>query len=483
MLRLNIGEARFFRRKGCKMRRFREKFIGDKQFYKMILMVALPIMIQNGITNFVGLLDNVMVGQLGTEQMSGVAIVNQLMMVFNICIFGAVSGASIFSAQFYGQGNHEGVRNAFRFKVVSCGIIAVLGLVIFGTNGTNLIHLFLNDGSAAEVAATHEAGMAYLFVMMIGMIPFTVSQVYASTLRETGETIVPMTAGIIAVFVNLMFNWMLIFGIKGVIPSYGVKGAAIATLIARVVEMIVVVAWTHVHAEKNIFIQGVYRHFRIPTELMKQIIVKGTPLLINEAMWSGGMAVLSQCYSMRGLDAVAAINISTTVSNLFNVVFIALGSSISIVVGQQLGSGELERAVDTDRKMIFFTVASCFVVGSLMLLIAPAFPNIYNTTDTVKGFATDLIRIASVFMPLYAFYHASYFTLRSGGKTVITFLFDSCYLWVINIPVAFVLSRFTEMPLIPVYLTCQCVETMKAVVGYILLKKRVWVNNIVDEMK
>lgn len=465
------------------MRRFREKFIGDKQFYKMILMVALPIMIQNGITNFVGLLDNVMVGQLGTEQMSGVAIINQLMMVFNICIFGAVSGASIFSAQFYGQGNHEGVRNAFRFKVVSCGIIAVLGLVIFGTNGTNLIHLFLNDGSAAEIAATHEAGMAYLFVMMIGMIPFTVSQVYASTLRETGETIVPMTAGIIAVFVNLMFNWMLIFGIKGVIPSYGVKGAAIATLIARVVEMIVVVAWTHVHAEKNIFIQGVYRHFRIPTELMKQIIVKGTPLLINEAMWSGGMAVLSQCYSMRGLDAVAAINISTTVSNLFNVVFIALGSSISIVVGQQLGSGELERAVDTDRKMIFFTVASCFVVGSLMLLIAPAFPNIYNTTDTVKGFATDLIRIASVFMPLYAFYHASYFTLRSGGKTVITFLFDSCYLWVINIPVAFVLSRFTEMPLIPVYLTCQCVETMKAVVGYILLKKRVWVNNIVDEMK
>ena len=465
------------------MRRFREKFIGDKQFYKMILMVALPIMIQNGITNFVGLLDNVMVGQLGTEQMSGVAIVNQLMMVYNICIFGAVSGASIFSAQFYGQGNHEGVRNAFRFKVVSCGIIAVLGLVIFGTNGTNLIHLFLNDGSAAEIAATHEAGMAYLFVMMIGMIPFTVSQVYASTLRETGETIVPMTAGIIAVFVNLMFNWMLIFGIKGVIPSYGVKGAAIATLIARVVEMIVVVAWTHVHAEKNIFIQGVYRHFRIPTELMKQIIAKGTPLLINEAMWSGGMAVLSQCYSMRGLDAVAAINISTTVSNLFNVVFIALGSSISIVVGQQLGSGELERAVDTDRKMIFFTVASCFVVGSLMLLIAPAFPNIYNTTDTVKGFATDLIRIASVFMPLYAFYHASYFTLRSGGKTVITFLFDSCYLWVINIPVAFVLSRFTEMPLIPVYLTCQCVETMKAVVGYILLKKRVWVNNIVDEMK
>ncbi len=462
-------------------RKLKEKYIGDSHFYRMVLMVALPIMIQNGITNFVSLLDNIMVGQLGTAQMSGVAIVNQLMMVFNISIFGAVSGASIFSAQFYGQGNHEGVRNAFRFKLVSCILIALLGIAIFLAGGSSLIHLFLNDGSAEEIALTHQAGMEYLMVMIIDIIPFTISQVYSSTLREVGETIVPMIAGVVAVFVNLIFNYFLIFGNFG-FPKWGVAGAAVATTISRVVETLIVMIWTHAHSKKYVFAQGVYRHFRIPMTLTMQIIKRGLPLLMNEFLWSAGMAILSQCYSMRGLDAVAAINISSTVSNLFNVVFLALGSSIAIVVGQQLGAGELEKAVDTDTKMIFFSVAVCVLIGGVMFIVAPAFPNIYNTTETVKELATRLIRIASVFMPLYSFYHACYFTMRSGGKTGITFLFDSGYLWVIMVPVAFCLSRFTDLPLISLYFACQCSEIMKAVVGYILVNKKVWVNNIVEQI-
>ena len=462
-------------------RHFKEKFIGDKDFYKLVLMVATPMMIQNGITNFVSLLDNIMVGQLGTEQMSGVAIVNQLMMVFNISIFGAVSGASIFSAQFYGKGDHEGVRNAFRFKLVNCLAFAALGIIIFLTAGSSLISLYLNEGSAESIALTHQYGMEYLMVTIIGIIPFTLSQVYASTLRETGETILPMIAGVVAVFVNLVFNYLLIFGNFG-FPQWGVAGAAVATLISRIVETIIVIAWTHVHSAKNIFIQGVFRHFHIPGTLVKQILVKGTPLLMNEALWSGGMAVLTQCYSMRGLDAVAAINISSVVSNLFNVVFLALGSSIAIIVGQQLGSGELEKAVDTDRKLIFFSTAACLVMGLIMTIVAPVFPAIYNTTDVVKDYATSLIRIAAFFMPFYSYYHATYFTLRSGGKTGVTFLFDSGYLWAIMVPVAFVLSRFTNIPLIPMYLICQCSEIFKAVVGTVLVVKKVWVNNIVEEM-
>ena len=463
------------------LKRFKEKFIGDKDFYKLVLMVATPMMIQNGITNFVSLLDNIMVGQLGTEQMSGVAIVNQLMMVFNISIFGAVSGASIFSAQFYGKGDHEGVRNAFRFKLVNCLLFAVLGIIVFLTAGSTLIELYLNEGSAESIALTYQYGMEYLMVTILGIIPFTLSQVYASTLRETGETIVPMIAGVIAVLVNLVFNYLLIFGHFG-FPELGVVGAAVATLISRIVETIIVITWTHMHSVKNIFIQGVYRHFHIPGVLAKQILAKGTPLLINEALWSGGMATLTQCYSMRGLDAVAAVNISSVVSNLFNVVFLALGSSIAIIVGQQLGSGELEKAVDTDRKLIFFSTAACFIMGLIMIIAAPVFPEIYNTTDVVKDYATGLIRIAALFMPLYSYYHATYFTLRSGGKTVVTFLFDSGYLWAIMVPVAFVLSRFTNIPLIPMYLICQCSEVFKAVVGTVLVVKKVWVNNIVEEM-
>lgn len=467
--------------KGLKMNRFKERYLGDKAFYRMILIIAFPILVQNGITNFVSLLDNIMVGQLGTEPMSGVAIVNQLLNVFNICIFGAVSGASIFSAQFYGQGNHEGVRNTFRFKLICCFLITIIWMGIFLVGGDGLIHMFLHDDGAGNIALTHGAGMEYLAVMLVGLIPYTLTQVYASTLRETGETILPMIAGIVAVCINLLLNYLLIFGKFGC-PELGVVGAAIATVISRFFELGIVVVWTHKHKERNIFIQGAYRTLRIPGNLIKQIILKGMPLLINETLWSAGQAILVQCYSMRGLSAVAALNISTTVSNLFNIVFIALGSAISIVIGQQLGAGEMERAVETDRKMIFFSVIACVAVGGVLFALAPLFPEIYNTSDEVRSLATELIRISSMFMPLYAFYHAAYFTLRTGGKTMITFLFDSCYVWAVNIPVAFVLSRFTGMPLLSIFFLCQSVEIAKAILGYVLLKKKVWVNNIVETM-
>ncbi|MCI5873258.1 MAG: MATE family efflux transporter [Clostridiales bacterium] len=461
------------------MNRFRKRYIGDKAFYKMILVIAFPILVQNGITNFVGLLDNIMVGQLGTEQMSGVAIVNQVMNVFNICIFGAVSGASIFSAQFYGQGNHEGVRNTFRFKLICCSLITLLWMGIFLLFGSGLINMFLHDDGAGDIAMTHAAGMEYLLVMLIGIIPYMLTQVYASTLRETGETLLPMIAGIVAVCINLCLNYLLIFGKLGC-PKLGVVGAAVATVISRFFEIGIIAIWTHRQKERNVFIQDAYRTMHIPGSLVKQIILKGMPLLINETLWSAGQAILIQCYSMRGLSAVAALNISTTVSNLFNIVFIALGSAISIVVGQQLGAGELEKAVDTDRKMIFFSVACCVGIGGLLFACAPLFPEIYNTSAEVRSLATGLIKISSIFMPLYAFYHASYFTLRTGGKTIITFLFDSCYVWAINIPVAFILSRFTGIPLLPIFFVCQSVEIFKAVVGFVLLKKKVWVNNIVE---
>ncbi len=463
------------------MYRWKERFIGDKAFYRMILVIAFPILIQNGITNFVSLLDNIMVGQLGTEQMSGVAIVNQLLNVFNICIFGAVSGASIFSAQFYGHGNHEGVRNTFRFKLICCALILLLWIIIFLTNGAALINLFLNDTDAGNVLLTHASGMEYLSVMLVGLIPYMVTQVYASTLRETGQTVLPMFAGIAAVFINLFLNYLLIFANFGC-PRPGVPGAAIATVTSRFAETAIVVIWTHRHRERNIFIQGAYRTFRIPRALIGQILKKGTPLLINETLWSAGQAMLVQCYSMRGLNAVAALNISTTVSNLFNIVYIALGSAISIVVGQQLGAGELKKAVETDRKMIFFSVMCCVVIGALMFAASPLFPQIYNTSEEVRSLAAGLIRIAAVFMPLYAFYHASYFTLRTGGKTMVTFLFDSCYVWVVNIPIAFFLSRFTGLPLLLVYFICQSVEIVKAILGFVLLKKGVWVHNMVEHM-
>lgn len=458
-----------------------KKYIGSKEFYKMVLLIVVPIIIQNGITNFVSLLDNIMVGQVGTEQMSGVAIVNQLIMVFNICIFGGVSSAGIFTAQFYGQGNQEGVRNTFRFKFLICMVMAVIAILLFLGWGGDLILLYLHEGTqTGDIALTLNYGREYLSVMVIGMIPYAISQTYASTLRETGETIVPMKIGILAVLVNLAGNLLLIFGNCG-FPALGAVGAAIATDIARFVECSVLMIWTRRHRRQHTFVKGAFKTLRIPKELTVNIIKKGVPLMMNEAAWSMGQAFLMQCYSMRGLAVVAGLNISSTVSNLFNVVFLSMGSAIAILVGQLLGAGKMEEAKDTDRKLLVFTVATCAVFGTLLACISPVFPKIYNTTAEVQGLAARFIIIAAACMPLYAFMHGCYFTLRSGGKTWITVLFDSVYVWLVDIPLAYVLSRFTGLPIVWVYLSCQLIEMLKCFVGYILVKKGIWLQNIVAD--
>ncbi len=455
------------------------KYFGDKAFYKMALTVAVPIMIQNGITNFVGLLDNIMVGLVGTEQMSGIAIVNQLLLVFNLAVFGAISGVGIFGAQFYGCGDQEGVRQTFRFKLYVGAGILFLGILALFTGGERLILLYLHgEGNGPALQATLGYGKQYLWVMLFGLAPFAVEEIYASTLRECGETKVPMVAGAVAVVVNLALNYVLIFGKLG-FPALGVVGAALATVISRYVQAVVVIAWTHTHTRRMPFIVGAYRQWKVSGHLAANIVKKGTPLLCNEILWAAGMALLNQCYSLRGLDAVAAINISSTISNLFNVVFIAMGSCIAILVGQLLGAGKMEEAQDTARKLIVFSVLSCVVLGSLLFAVAPLFPQHYNTSPRVKELAAQLLRVAAGCMPLYAFLHAAYFTLRSGGKTLITFFFDSVYLWCVNIPLAYVLSRFTGLPILPLYLCCQLSDCIKCTIGFVLVRRGVWLNNII----
>ena len=455
------------------------KFIGDKAFYKMVLAIAVPIMIQNGITNFVGLLDNIMIGQIGTEQMSGVAIVNQLFFVYNLCLFGGVSGAGIFTAQYFGQKNEEGIRQTVRFKIWMVIVITALTVALFLTSGSRLIELYLQgEGTAESAASTLYYGEQYLWIMLIGLPPFMMVQVYASTLRECGQTVLPMKAGVVAVFVNLILNYILIYGKFG-FPTLGVQGAALATIISRYVEAAIVLIHTHRHKTENPFVNGLYSSLKVPGALTGKILVKGSPLLFNETLWAAGMAMLAQCYSVRGLNVVAALNISNTINNVFNIVFIALGDSVAIIVGQLLGAGKMAEARDTDNKMIAFSVFCCTCVAAVMLLMAPFFPMLYNTNAEARELAKYFIMITAIFMPQNAFLHASYFTLRSGGKTIITFLFDSVFIWCISVTIAFTLSHFTTLPVIAIYTLVQIGDWIKCLIGFILVKKGVWLQNIV----
>lgn len=455
------------------------RYIGDKAFYRRVFGVAVPIIIQNGITNFVSLLDNIMVGQIGTISMSGVSIVNGLIFVFNLCIFGASSGAGIFTAQFHGSHDHEGVRHTFRFKFLICFAIALIGVALFLMGDRFLIGLYLTgEGDAATAASVLEEGVKYLRLMLWGLLPFALTNAYASTLKESGNTFVPMLAGISAVLVNLAGNYILIFGHFGA-PAMGVEGAALATVISRYVELLIVAGWTHRNPEKNAFIVGAYRSFYIPGRLLKSIVIKGMPLLINEALWSSGMAIMNQCYSTCGLDVVPAMNISSTIFNLASVAFLSMGNAVGIIMGQMLGAGNSETEVrDANRKLIAVAIASGVVFGSLMAAISGLFPKIYNTTDEVRQLATYLICINACAMPFNSYTNATYFTLRSGGQTMVTFLFDSCFVWAVCVPLAYCLSRFTDLPIVPLFAICLSTDLIKCAIGAFMIKQGKWIQNL-----
>ena len=461
------------------LEQFRRKYIGDRNFYKSYIALALPMILQNAVTNLVSFLDNIMVGQLGTEQMSGVAIVNQLIFVYNLAIFGVVSAASIFGAQYFGKGNHKGHMYSFRFKLYAALTVTALTILLFVTKGESLISLYLTDtsGSGATGAAL-QYGLEYLIIMMAGLIPFAVNQAYATNIKETGQTLLPMIASFVAVGSNAILDYLLIFGI-GPFPELGVQGAALATVIARYIEALTIIIWAHRHREKNRYLKGAYTGFGIPADELKAIIIKGLPLMMNEVLWAAGMTAVIQCYSIRGLEVVAGLNIATTITNLFNIIYLQLGACISIVVGQYLGAGKLEEAKDADNKMIVFSVFCCVIVAVCMFFIGRFFPQIYNTSEEIRALATKFIAVSAIIMPFCSFSHASYFTLRSGGKTMVTFLFDSVFTWIIIVPTAFLLAHFTGLGIVSVYFLVQATELIKVVIGYFMVRSNVWLVQMV----
>ena len=458
-----------------------KKFIGDKKFYRMVLTLVVPIVIQQGITNLVNLLDNVMVGGLGTESISAVAIVNQILMVFNMTVFGGLSGAAIFGAQFFGKGDLDGMRHTFRVKLYFGVLTTLLASCLLLVRGEGFIDLFLRgESDGGDVALTLAEGMRYLDVMLWGLIPFMVVQVYAGTLRETGETVAPMVGSVIAIVLNLVLNYLLIFGHLG-FPRMGVTGAAVATVISRYVEMIYILVHTHTHPEKYAFIQQLYASPYVPGSLVRKIAVTGLPLLLNEVLWSLGMTFINQSYSTRGLSAVAAINITATAWNLFCVIMFAMGNAVAILVGQHLGAGDREGARDVDRKLIFLTVAAHVVMGLLLIACSGLIPLLYNVEPEVRQLTQRLLMVAGASLPIHAFIHVTYFTIRSGGKTVITFLFDCVYTWAVPVTLAYCLCHMTDMPIVGVYFCVQFIDVIKVVIGALMLRSDFWANNVVDD--
>ena len=451
-----------------------------RNILKRAMLLAVPIMIQNGIANAVGLVDHIMVGSLGTEAMTAVSIVGQLLFVYSLAIFGGMSGPGIYTAQFYGQGNTEGVRASTRMKAWIGLLCTVGGIAILLLAETPLINLYLHGESAdIDVALTVSYAKDYLHIMLLGLPALAVTQIYASSLRETGDSVKPMAAGIVSVIADIILNYLLIYGILG-FPKLGVAGAAVATVIARYLDMAVLIVWSYLRRRKHPFVEGLWRTLRIPRDIRGKMIIKTIPIFLNEFLWSAGLAVLTQCYSTRGLEVVAGVNISNVLCNLLNVVFVALGYAVGILVGQSLGAGEFDRAKKDSFTLTWFSGLVCFGLCGILIAFSGVFPQLYNTTEEVRSLATQFIIVSALFFPVQGVLNALYFTLRSGGKTLVTFLFDSVFTWAVTVPL---LCFETGLHILAVYMIVQAADIIKIIIGTVMIRKGVWIKNLTAEFK
>jgi putative MATE family efflux protein len=446
------------------------KFVGTKDFYRRTIAIALPIMLQQGVTNFVGLLDNIMVGQLNQAAIDGVAIANQLMFIVMFALMGGLAGPGIFLAQFKGANDQEGLRNSFRIKALFALIIGSLFILVYSLYGSQFVAAYLPESPDAI-----QLSMDYLSVMLIGIVPLMLIQLYATSFREIGQTKIPMKVGLVSILINLGLNYVLIFGHFG-FPALGVVGAAIATVIARSVEAVLLVFVAH--HQKYSFAEGAYSQFVIPSKLMSRILKKGLPLFANEVLWTVGSSMLVFAYSIRGGGTVAALTISGTASNLFYVTFAGLAAGTAVMVGNELGANRLKEAEENAWKLIAFGVVIALGSGVLLALLSSFIPLIYNVDESVRLLATQFMLVIAIFLPVFMINVGCFFVLRAGGATYSTFLFDSGFMWLIAVPLALLLSTLTSISIVWVYFLVQGSDLIKTFIGVHLVRKKHWIRNL-----
>lgn len=446
-----------------------KEYIGDRHFYKRLFTVAAPLILQQLITTSVQLVDNVMVGKLGEQAIAAVSVINQLYFVIILITFGAMAGASVFAAQFYGSKDYDKLKQTFRFKLIIGFFIALLSFVVFTFFGKALIQVFTDNETTIELA------LSYLKYARWSAFPWILSVAISTTFREISITKPLLIISIVAIITNTAVNYVLIFGNFG-FPKLGVEGAAIATLLSRFVEFFLVAILLQYRGK--IFNTKISQLLHIDKKILTSIALMAVPLLLNELLWSTGQTVFLHAYSRRGDQALAAMNITSAISQLVFVTFGAIATAVAVLVGNTLGRNELDEARKNAKKLIATAVIVAAGAGIILFTLSFFILNIYDVEDFTKEIAQFNIRINALFIPIYSFNVTLYFTLRSGGDTKSTFLMDAGYMWALPVPLALVLAYLTPLPVTMMFLIIQAMDIPKMAFGISRYRKEHWVKNL-----
>lgn len=444
----------------------------DKTFLSKFVKIALPVMLSGFVTFLVSFLDNIMVGTVSNEAVSGVYAANQVTYLYNLAIFGLLEGAGVFIQQFTGKKDYDRIRDCYRFKIISSFFFLLIIIPIIYIFGHHLVWQYCKSDTNRNLIFNE--AMDYLRLIAISYIPFTIGYIYSTTYREMGLTKYAMYSSIVALVVNTILNLVFILGLK-----QGAKGAAYATIISRICEMLFLIGLSRL---KNfLFFRNAFKPFKFEKGIVKKILSKSYLLFINEVGFALGNILQTLAFSQRD-GVLAAISVLTTISNIITILIQGLSVGIGVIVGQDLGQGDFVKARDDNKKLSFLGIYLSLFTGLILVATSFVLPNIFKEIDNEqKKIATKLIIIYGVLLFANCLSIIYYYTLKAGGRTLETLILDTGFMLFVYVPVSWILAMATNLNIIYIYLIVRGLDILKSVLGFILVKRGKWLQNLTIE--
>lgn len=443
----------------------------DTAFLDKTIKITIPIALQGFLNTTLNFLDTLMIGSLGESSIAAVGLANKFFFVFSLLIFGIVSGSGVLTAQYWGKRDVKNIR-----KVLGLSLLLVLGGSLFFflpaifTPGF-IMRIFTNSENTIKI------GAIYLSIVALSY-PFTaVTNAYISLLRGVNEVKVPVIISTIAILVNVVFNYILIFGKFG-FPVLGVAGAAIATVLARFVECTSLIFM--VYRAKGPAAARLRELIGFESSFVKKFFKTTLPVIANEFMWGLGVTMYSLVYGRMGDAAVAAITITQTVEQIVMVAFMSLSNGTAVILGNEMGAGHLKDAENHAKNLIIIETTLAFIIGFLALFIRQPIINLFNVTNTVSEYINICLLVFIIYIPFKMFNYLNVVgILRSGGDTKASLFLDCTGVWLIGIPMAYLGGMILNLPIYFVYAMVLSEEVYKFVLGIIRYRQKKWLRNIV----
>ncbi|WP_352418346.1 MATE family efflux transporter [Proteiniborus sp.] len=452
-----------------------ELVLKDKDFYKKLTNIALPITLQNLIMSSVNMVDTLMITQLGDANIAAVGLANQVFFFFSLILFGVNSGSSIFVAQFWGKKDVKNIRRILGLALLICGTISIIFTIGALFVPELLMRIFTDEKDVVEI------GVQYLRVIAISYLATAVSFTFNTALRSVGQAKVPMFVSMVALVINTVFNYFLIFGKFG-FPEMGAAGAALATLIARVVEMILILYITY--NTRNALAAKLHELIDISKDFVVKYFKTAAPVIINEFFWSLGTVMYSVAYARIGKEATSAVQIANTIQNIFLVLSRGMSNACAVMIGNEIGAGNKEKSIAYARTFIIIGPALGIILGVILFTSTPLIMTLFNNVSAqVYDYTTKILMVISITMSIKIINGLLVVGIfRSGGDTRFSMFLEMGSVWLVGVPMAFFGALVLKVPVYWVLALVSLEEVVKAAIGIPRLLSNKWVRNVVEHM-